>query len=115
VGADAAFEALVATVVGFVEDPTSGAALPLHVRGTAFQQRVWDALRRIPAGRTVTYAELATLVGQPRAARAVARACAANDHAVLIPCHRVVRSDGEGGYRWGIARKHALLARESGR
>jgi AraC family transcriptional regulator of adaptative response/methylated-DNA-[protein]-cysteine methyltransferase len=112
VGADAEFEALVARVVGLVEDPHRGEALPLHVRGTAFQRRVWEALTRIPAGRTVTYAELASLVGRPGAARAVARACASNEHAVLIPCHRVVRSDGEGGYRWGIARKRSLLSRE---
>lgn len=113
VGADADFEALVARVVGLVEDPHRIDALPLHVRGTAFQRRVWEALTRIPAGRTVTYAELAALVGRPGAARAVAQACASNEHAVLIPCHRVVRSDGEkGGYRWGVARKHALLSRE---
>lgn len=116
VGADAGFEALVARVIGLVEDPRVGAELPLDVRGTAFQQRVWQALRRIPAGRTTSYAELARGLGQPNATRAVAQACAANPVAVAIPCHRVVRTDGEvSGYRWGVERKQALLAREAGR
>jgi len=111
---DACFESLVATVVGFVEQPRLGLQLPLDIRGTAFQQRVWQALRRIPAGSTVSYAELARRIGQPRAARAVAAACAANALAVAIPCHRVVRRDGElSGYRWGIERKRTLLERES--
>jgi AraC family transcriptional regulator of adaptative response/methylated-DNA-[protein]-cysteine methyltransferase len=115
VGGDAAFERLVAQVVGFVEAPRLGLALPLDIRGTAFQQRVWDALRKVPAGETVSYAELAARIGSPGAARAVAQACAANPLAVAIPCHRVVRSDGGlSGYRWGIARKRALLAREAG-
>lgn len=115
IGADAAFEALVAQVVGFVEAPALGLDLPLDVRGTAFQQRVWQALRAIPAGATASYREIAARIGAPTAARAVAGACAANHLAVAIPCHRVVRSDGDlSGYRWGVARKRALLAREAG-
>jgi AraC family transcriptional regulator, regulatory protein of adaptative response / methylated-DNA-[protein]-cysteine methyltransferase len=90
--------------------------LPLDIRGTAFQWRVWDALRRIPYGATRSYAAIARAVGQARSARAVARACAANPTALVVPCHRVVRSDGAlGGYRWGLARKRALLAREGAR
>lgn len=113
VGGDAAFEQLVAQVVGLVEAPRLGLDLPLDIRGTAFQQRVWDALRKVPAGETVSYAEIAARIGSPKAVRAVAQACAANVLAVAIPCHRVVRSDGTlSGYRWGIARKQALLARE---
>ncbi|WP_317205419.1 bifunctional DNA-binding transcriptional regulator/O6-methylguanine-DNA methyltransferase Ada [Janthinobacterium sp.] len=116
VGADADFEATVARVVGLVEAPEIGLDLPLDVRGTAFQQRVWQALREIPAGRTVSYAELAALVGTPKGARAVAGACAANALAVAIPCHRVVRNDGSiSGYRWGVERKQALLEREAGK
>lgn len=115
VGGDAAFEQLVAQVVGFVEAPRIGLDLPLDIRGTAFQQRVWEALRKVPAGATVSYAEIAARIGSPRAVRAVAQACAANRLAVAIPCHRVVRSDGAlSGYRWGIARKQQLLARERG-
>ena len=115
VGGDAAFERRVAQVIGFVEQPALGLALPLDVRGSAFQVRVWQALRNVPAGQTISYSELARRVGQPRAARAVARACASNPLAVAIPCHRVVRQDGApGGYRWGLARKQALLARERG-
>ena len=114
VGADADFERLVARVVGFVEAPQIGLALPLDIRGTAFQQRVWQALRQIPPGRTLSYAELAQRIGQPGAARAVARACAANTLAVAIPCHRVVRGDGAlSGYRWGVERKQALLEAEA--
>ncbi len=114
IGGDAAFERLVAQVVGFVEAPRLGLDLPLDVRGTAFQQRVWLALREIPAGERVSYTELARRIGAPKAARAVARACAANGLAVAIPCHRVVRNDGElSGYRWGVERKRALLERES--
>jgi AraC family transcriptional regulator of adaptative response/methylated-DNA-[protein]-cysteine methyltransferase len=114
VGGDAVFERLVAQVVGLVEAPGLGHALPLDVRGTAFQQRVWQALRGIPAGCTVSYAELARRVGAPTAVRAVAQACAANALAVAIPCHRVVRSDGAlSGYRWGVERKRALLEREA--
>lgn len=112
-GADAQFDRTVALVVGFVEAPQLGMALPLDVRGTAFQQRVWEALRAIPAGVTVSYAELAARVGMPAGARAVAGACAANPVAVAIPCHRVVRNDGAlSGYRWGVERKRILLDRE---
>lgn len=115
IGGDRAFERTVATVVGFVEDPGRGLDLPLDIRGTAFQQRVWNALRRIPPGRTVSYAEIARRLRIPTAARAIAGACAANPLAVAIPCHRVVRTDGAlSGYRWGVERKQALLARESG-
>ena len=114
VGGDDSYEQLVARVVGFVEAPAIGLDLPLDVRGTAFQQRVWQALRQIPAGRTASYADVARGIGSPQAVRAVAGACAANSHAVAIPCHRVVRSDGAlSGYRWGIARKRALLDREA--
>jgi AraC family transcriptional regulator of adaptative response/methylated-DNA-[protein]-cysteine methyltransferase len=112
IGADPAFEALVARVVGQVEEPRRSAELPLDVRGTAFQQRVWQALRGIPAGRTASYAEIAARIGSAQAVRAVARACAANPVAVAIPCHRVIRTDGEaGGYRWGVERKRELLRR----
>ena len=112
-GADADFERTVADVVGVVEAPRIGLHLPLDLRGTAFQQRVWQALRQIPAGQTVGYAELAARLGMPKAARAVAGACAANPVAVAIPCHRVVRNDGAlSGYRWGVERKATLLARE---
>jgi AraC family transcriptional regulator of adaptative response/methylated-DNA-[protein]-cysteine methyltransferase len=113
VGGDAAFEQLVASVVGFVEAPGHGFDLPLDIRGTSFQQRVWKALRAIPAGSTTTYSELAKRIGRPKAVRAVAHACASNAIAVAIPCHRVVRMDGSmAGYRWGVDRKRALLARE---
>jgi AraC family transcriptional regulator of adaptative response/methylated-DNA-[protein]-cysteine methyltransferase len=113
VGGDADFEALVARAVALVEHPAGGTDLPLDLRGTAFQQRVWQALRAIPPGSTTTYTELATRLGMPRAVRAVAGACAANRVAVAIPCHRVVRRDGDlAGYRWGIERKEALIARE---
>jgi AraC family transcriptional regulator of adaptative response/methylated-DNA-[protein]-cysteine methyltransferase len=113
IGADAEFEALVAQVVGFVEAPKLGLDLPLDIRGTAFQQRVWQALRKIPAGETATYAEVARRIGAPTAARAVAGACAENTIAVAIPCHRVVRNDGRlAGYRWGVERKRALLDKE---
>lgn len=113
IGADAGFERTVAQVIGLVEAPRIGLDLPLDVRGTAFQQRVWAALRAIPAGETVSYTELAQRIGSPAAVRAVAGACAANPVAVAIPCHRVVRNDGGlSGYRWGIERKAALIARE---
>ena len=113
IGGDAGFERLVAQAVGLVEQPAAGTGLPLDVRGTAFQQRVWQALRAIPAGATATYAEIARRIGAPTAVRGVAQACAANPVAVAIPCHRVVRSDGSmAGYRWGIDRKRALLERE---
>ncbi|MDQ2890522.1 MAG: bifunctional DNA-binding transcriptional regulator/O6-methylguanine-DNA methyltransferase Ada, partial [Gemmatimonadota bacterium] len=110
IGGDTQFEQLVAKVVGFVETPALGLDLPLDVRGTAFQQRVWQALREIPAGSTLSYSEVASRIGAPRAVRAVAQACASNSIAVAIPCHRVVRSDGAlSGYRWGVERKRALL------
>lgn len=113
VGGDAAFEKTVATVIGFVEQPARGLDLPLDIQGTAFQQRVWRALRRIPAGSTASYAEIAARLGMPTASRAVAGACAANTLAVAIPCHRVIRTDGGlSGYRWGIERKQALLKKE---
>jgi AraC family transcriptional regulator of adaptative response/methylated-DNA-[protein]-cysteine methyltransferase len=114
IGGDAGFEALVAKVVGFVEQPALGLDLPLDVRGTAFQQRVWQALRDIPAGATASYAEIARRIGAPKAVRAVAQACAANAIAVAIPCHRVVRNDGAlSGYRWGVERKRTLLGKEA--
>jgi len=113
-GDDAEFQRWVARVVGFVEAPRLGLDLPLDVRGTAFQQRVWRALSEIPVGSTVSYAEIAEKIGAPKAVRAVAQACAANTLAVAIPCHRVVRSDGAlTGYRWGVERKRALLDREA--
>ncbi|OOG27808.1 bifunctional transcriptional regulator/O6-methylguanine-DNA methyltransferase [Thioalkalivibrio denitrificans] len=113
VGGDPAFERQVGTVLAFIEAPGTGLDLPLDIRGTVFQRRVWHALRQIPAGETVSYAELARRIGAPGAARAVARACASNPIAVVIPCHRVVRQDGSlSGYRWGVARKRALLERE---
>lgn len=113
-GSDVDFELLVAKVEAFVEAPGLGLDLPLDVRGTAFQQRVWQALREIPAGRTVSYSGIARRIGTPEAVRAVARACGANALAVAIPCHRVVRTDGAlSGYRWGVERKRALLAREA--
>jgi AraC family transcriptional regulator, regulatory protein of adaptative response / methylated-DNA-[protein]-cysteine methyltransferase len=114
IGGDEAFEQAVAQVVGFVEAPQRGLGLPLHVRGTAFQQRVWQALRAIPAGATASYSEIAEKIGEAKAARAVAQACGANLVAVAIPCHRVVRRDGTpAGYRWGVARKQALLSKET--
>lgn len=116
IGGDQDFEQLVAKVVGFIEAPAIGLDLPLDIRGTAFQQRVWQALRQIPAGTTVSYTEIANRIGSPKAVRAVAGACAANTLAVAIPCHRVVRSDGDlSGYRWGVERKQALLQREGSR
>jgi AraC family transcriptional regulator of adaptative response/methylated-DNA-[protein]-cysteine methyltransferase len=114
-GDDVAFQRWVARVVGFVEAPRLGLDLPLDVRGTAFQERVWRALVEIPVGSTASYAEIARKIGAPTAARAVAQACAANALAVAIPCHRVIRSDGTlTGYRWGVARKRVLLDREAG-
>jgi len=113
VGGDAQFEQLVAKVIELVESPGQGCTLPLDVRGTAFQQRVWQALREIPPGSTVSYSQVAEQIGEPKAVRAVAQACASNAVAVAIPCHRVVRRDGGlSGYRWGIERKRALLERE---
>ncbi len=114
VAGDRRFGKTIARVVAFVERPDSPVDLPLDIRGTAFQQRVWKALQLIPPGATATYTEIAGLVGHPKAVRAVARACATNPLAIAIPCHRVVRADGEmAGYRWGIDRKRALLKRES--
>jgi AraC family transcriptional regulator of adaptative response/methylated-DNA-[protein]-cysteine methyltransferase len=114
VGGDVTFEAVVAHVIGFVEAPRTGLGLPLHIGGTAFQQRVWQALCAVPPGGTVTYRDVAKAIGAPSAVRAVASACGANALAVAIPCHRVVRTDGSlSGYRWGIERKRALIARES--
>jgi AraC family transcriptional regulator of adaptative response/methylated-DNA-[protein]-cysteine methyltransferase len=102
IGGDDAFERLVAEVIGFVEAPALGLALPLDVQGTAFQERVWQALREVPAGSRVSYTDIAERIGAPKAVRAVAQACAANTIAVAIPCHRVVRRDGDlSGYRWG--------------
>jgi AraC family transcriptional regulator, regulatory protein of adaptative response / methylated-DNA-[protein]-cysteine methyltransferase len=116
VGGDKDFEKWVARVVGLVEAPRIGLDLPLDLRGTLFQQRVWRALREIPQGKTATYSEIAARIGAPRAVRAVGAACGANPVAVAIPCHRVVRTDGSlAGYRWGIERKRALLEREGGR
>ncbi|RKH47430.1 bifunctional DNA-binding transcriptional regulator/O6-methylguanine-DNA methyltransferase Ada [Corallococcus sicarius] len=116
VGGDAEFERLVARVVGFVEAPGVGLDLPLDVRGTAFQQRVWQALREIPAGKTASYTDIAERIGSPKSVRAVAQACGANALAVAIPCHRVVRHDGAlSGYRWGVERKRVLLEREANR
>jgi AraC family transcriptional regulator of adaptative response/methylated-DNA-[protein]-cysteine methyltransferase len=114
IGGDAEFEKLVAQVIGFVEAPRLGLNLPLDVRGTAFQQRVWHALRAIPPGTSASYTEIAKWIGSPKSVRAVAQACAANSLAVAIPCHRVVRTDGGlSGYRWGVERKRALLEREA--
>lgn len=114
VGGDEDYENLIAKVVGFVEMPKLGLGLPLDVRGTAFQQRVWQALREIPVGSTMSYSQVAEKIGSPKSVRAVAGACAANAIAVAIPCHRVVRNDGNlSGYRWGVERKRALLVRET--
>lgn len=113
IGGDSEFESLVAQVVGFIESPDVGLALPLDIRGTVFQERVWQALREIPVGTTATYTEIANRIGMPSAVRAVANACGSNKLAVAIPCHRVVRSDGSlSGYRWGVERKRILLDKE---
>lgn len=114
IGGDTEFESLVARVVGCVEAPRIGLDLPLDIRGTAFQERVWQALRQVPAGVTVSYTDIARRIGEPKAVRAVAQACGANNIAVAIPCHRVVRNDGAlSGYRWGVDRKRTLLEREA--
>jgi AraC family transcriptional regulator, regulatory protein of adaptative response / methylated-DNA-[protein]-cysteine methyltransferase len=113
IGDDPEFDAWIAQVVGFVETPAIGLSLPLDIRGTAFQQRVWQALRTIPPGSIVSYTDVAEHLGMPKSVRAVASACAANTLAIAIPCHRVLRSDGAlSGYRWGLERKQALLQRE---
>ncbi len=114
IGGDHTFEDTMAKVIGLVEAPGTAHDLPLDVRGTAFQHRVWQALREIPSGTTATYSEIAERIGMPKAVRAVAAACAANKIAIAIPCHRVVRNDGSlSGYRWGVDRKRTLLAREA--
>jgi AraC family transcriptional regulator, regulatory protein of adaptative response / methylated-DNA-[protein]-cysteine methyltransferase len=110
------FEQTVKRVMSLLERPSRPSALRLDIHGTAFQQRVWKALTKIAAGKTMSYAQIARKIGAPTSARAVAAACAANHLAVAIPCHRVVRSDGSlSGYRWGIERKRTLLAREAPR
>ncbi|KIO47929.1 bifunctional DNA-binding transcriptional regulator/O6-methylguanine-DNA methyltransferase Ada [Nitrosospira sp. NpAV] len=114
IGGDGDFEQLVANVVGFIEAPDIGLDLPLDIRGTTFQQRVWQVLREIPVGETASYTDIAKRIGSPKAMRAVAQACATNALAVAIPCHRVVRHDGAlSGYRWGVERKRALLEKEA--
>ena len=114
IGDEAAYQELVAKVVGLIEQPGVSLDLPLDIRGTVFQQRVWKALQQIPPGTTATYTEIATKIGMPKAVRAVAQACGANALAVAIPCHRVIKNDGSlSGYRWGVDRKRALLERES--
>src|SRR5246127_1170627 len=113
IGGDEEYEKLVGKVIGFVEAPKIGLDLPLDIRGTAFQQRVWKELQRIPVGRTASYSEVAKRIGFPNSARAVAQACGANALAVAVPCHRVLRNNGDiSGYRWGVDRKQALLTRE---
>jgi AraC family transcriptional regulator of adaptative response/methylated-DNA-[protein]-cysteine methyltransferase len=113
-GANGQQELVAAQVVGLIENPGAGLDLPLDLRGTAFQQLVWNALQRIPPGSTTTYIDVARQIGAPGAVRAVAQACGANALAVAIPCHRVIRNDGSlSGYRWGVERKRALLAREA--
>ncbi len=114
IGGDREYERTVAQVVGFVQAPRTGLDLPLDIRGTVFQQRVWEVLGKIPSGKTMTYTEVAKAMGAPKAVRAVAGACAANALAVAIPCHRVVRNDGSlSGYRWGVERKRTLLKMEA--
>jgi AraC family transcriptional regulator of adaptative response/methylated-DNA-[protein]-cysteine methyltransferase len=116
VSADTKLQPLLAKVIEFLERPGSGLEVRLDARGTDFQQRVWRALREIPAGATASYLDIAQRIGSPQSVRAVAQACAANPIAVAIPCHRVVRTNGAlSGYRWGVERKRALLAREGAR
>jgi AraC family transcriptional regulator of adaptative response/methylated-DNA-[protein]-cysteine methyltransferase len=110
---DSKTEKLLVNVLKLIEDPMHSLDMSLDERGTQFQQRVWNALREIPAGVTASYSEIARKIGQPKSARAVARACATNPLAIIIPCHRVVRSDGSiSGYRWGVECKKNLLQRE---
>jgi AraC family transcriptional regulator of adaptative response/methylated-DNA-[protein]-cysteine methyltransferase len=114
IGGTDGYEDLVAKVIGFIERPGAGLDLSLDIRGTAFQQRVWNVLCQIPVGATATYREIAKRIGEPKAFRAVAQACAANSLAVAVPCHRVIRNDGGlSGYRWGVDRKRMLLEREA--
>jgi AraC family transcriptional regulator, regulatory protein of adaptative response / methylated-DNA-[protein]-cysteine methyltransferase len=114
IGDETGYQELVAKVVGLIEEPGVGLDLPLDIRGTAFQQRVWKALQQIPPGTTATYTDIANRIGMPKAVRAVAQACGANSLAVAIPCHRVIRNDGSlSGYRWGVDRKRALLDKEA--
>lgn len=114
IGNQREYESLVSKVVGMIERPSVGLDLPLDIRGTSFQQRVWKALQQIPLGSTSTYAQIAEKIGYPRSARAVAQACGSNTLAVAIPCHRVIRNDGSlAGYRWGVERKRVLLEREA--
>lgn len=114
VGDASEYQDLVAKVVGLVENPELRFDLPLDIRGTVFQKRVWKALQQIPPGTTATYTEIAARIGMPKAVRAVAQACGANSLAIAIPCHRVIRNDGSlSGYRWGVERKRALLEREA--
>ena len=114
IGSESGYEKTVAKVVGLIEEPGVGLDLPLDIRGTAFERRVWKALQQIPPGSTATYSDIAKKIGRPKAVRAVAQACGANSLAVAIPCHRVIRTDGSlSGYRWGVDRKRALLAREA--
>ena len=114
IGDKPGYEDVVAKVVGLIEHPGIGVDLPLDIRGTAFQRRVWKALQEISPGTTATYANIAKKIGMPKAVRAVAHACASNILAVAIPCHRVIRTDGAtSGYRWGVERKRALLEREA--
>lgn len=114
IGDESKYQELISKVVGLIENPGVGLGLPLDIRGTAFQQRVWKVLQQIPPGSTATYSEIAAKIGMPKAVRAVAQACGANALAVAIPCHRVIRNDGSlSGYRWGVERKRVLLEREA--
>lgn len=114
IGGEKQYEITIGAVIAFVDAPGSKLDISLDIRGTAFQQKVWDVLRLIPAGSVLSYSEVATAIGNPKAVRAVAGACAANKLALAIPCHRVVRNDGSlSGYRWGVERKRKLLAEEA--
>jgi AraC family transcriptional regulator of adaptative response/methylated-DNA-[protein]-cysteine methyltransferase len=114
IGDESGYDNLIAKVVALIENPGVGLDLPLDIRGTVFQQRVWKALQQIPVGSTASYGDIAKLIGKPKAVRAVAQACGTNSLAVAIPCHRVIRNDGSlSGYRFGAERKRALLEREA--